>query len=130
MKLSCLFSFSFHTDPHIKVTGKLGNVASAKDKIMSVLDTKVSFKLWVKMSQYSQGPIQLCSQGSFQFFYFHIPLQHKFSTVHLIDICHFYCHHHMFSITCTRSDIVHVWASCVCLLCTFTGYRNHWFNNE
>lgn len=30
------------SDPHIKVSGKRDNVKEAKEKIMSVLDTKVS----------------------------------------------------------------------------------------
>ncbi|XP_072051259.1 LOW QUALITY PROTEIN: protein bicaudal C homolog 1-like [Amphiura filiformis] len=43
-------------DPHIKVTGKPGNVASAKDKIMSVLDTKsnrVTLKMDVSYTEHS-----------------------------------------------------------------------------
>lgn len=32
-------------DPHIKVSGKKENVKEAKEKIMSVLDTKVRMKL-------------------------------------------------------------------------------------
>lgn len=36
--LTCLY---FFTDPHIKVSGKKENVKEAKEKIMSVLDTKV-----------------------------------------------------------------------------------------
>lgn len=34
---------SYFADPHIKVSGKRNNVKEAKEKIMSVLDTKVSF---------------------------------------------------------------------------------------
>lgn len=38
------FSYKFISfiDPHIKVSGKKENVKEAKEKIMSVLDTKVS----------------------------------------------------------------------------------------
>ena len=32
----------FISDPHIKVLGKADAVANAKDRIMSVLDTKVT----------------------------------------------------------------------------------------
>lgn len=38
-----LFSLSLPTDPHIKVCGKRENVREAKDRIMSVLDTKVQY---------------------------------------------------------------------------------------
>lgn len=36
------FSTFFFTDPHIKVAGRLNDVRSAKEKIMEVLDTRVS----------------------------------------------------------------------------------------
>lgn len=36
-----LFPLSSPADPHIKVCGKRENVREAKDRIMSVLDTKV-----------------------------------------------------------------------------------------
>lgn len=41
--LSFFFSLSFPADPHIKVCGKRENVREAKDRIMSVLDTKVQY---------------------------------------------------------------------------------------
>nr|XP_006824914.1 PREDICTED: protein bicaudal C homolog 1-like [Saccoglossus kowalevskii] len=43
-------------DPHIKVSGKIGNVASAKEKIMAVLDTKsnrVTLKMDVSYTDHS-----------------------------------------------------------------------------
>ena len=37
-----MFADSFFVDPHIKVQGDPENVKKAKEKIMAVLDTKVS----------------------------------------------------------------------------------------
>lgn len=39
----------FLTDPHIKVSGKRDNVKEAKEKIMSVLDTKVSMSGYIRV---------------------------------------------------------------------------------
>lgn len=51
------FLFFLPADPHIKVCGKRENVREAKDRIMSVLDTKV---LWTALLQWRYTPTYLC----------------------------------------------------------------------
>lgn len=53
----------FLTDPHIKVSGKREDVQEAKEKIMSVLDTKVTDK--VKTVMEKPGLVWACYKNLF-----------------------------------------------------------------
>ena len=44
-----LVIFFYISDPHIKVAGMKEAVAAAKDKILTVLDTKVCFYIFVNI---------------------------------------------------------------------------------